>query len=99
MRPVQLVEGDKRLEYPVVQANLTQRYTARALAFIEKNQRQPFFLYFAHAMPHKPLAPSEDYYKKSGAGLYGDVISELDASIGQVLAKLKELQLDDNTRA
>jgi arylsulfatase A-like enzyme len=50
-----------------------------------------------HAMPHKPLAASEGFYKKSGAGLYGDVISELDASIGQVLAKLKELQLDGNT--
>jgi N-acetylgalactosamine-6-sulfatase len=97
MRPVQLVEGDTRLEYPVVQVNLTQRYTARALAFIEKNQHRPFFLYLAHAMPHKPLAPSEDYYQKSGAGLYGDVISELDASVGQVLAKLKELQLDEKT--
>ena len=48
-------------------------------------------------MPHKPLAASEKYYQKSGAGLYGDVISELDASVGQVLAKLKELKLDDNT--
>src|SRR3954452_25358589 len=48
-------------------------------------------------MPHKPLAASEKYYQKSGAGLYGDVIEELDASVGQVLAKLKELKLDDNT--
>jgi uncharacterized sulfatase len=97
MRPVRLVEGDKPLEYPVLQANLTQRYTARALAFVEKNRQQPFFLYLAHAMPHKPLAPSEAYYQKSGAGLYGDVIHELDASIGQLLDKLKELQLDDKT--
>ena len=97
MRPVQLFEGDKPLEYPLVQANLTQRYTARAVAFIEKHRSQPFFLYLAHAMPHKPLAPSEGYYQKSGAGLYGDVMNELDSSIGQVLAKLKELQIDDNT--
>ncbi len=48
-------------------------------------------------MPHKPLAPSEKYYKKSGAGLYGDVISELDASIGQIFSKLKELGLDEQT--
>jgi arylsulfatase A-like enzyme len=97
MRPVQLVEGDQRLEYPLVQATLTERYTARALAFLEQNRAQPFFLYLAHAMPHKPLAVSEAYYKKSGSGLYGDVLMELDACIGQLLAKLKELKLDENT--
>jgi arylsulfatase A-like enzyme len=97
MRPVQLIDGEKVVEYPVVQATLTKRYTDRALSFIERNKDKPFFLYFAHAMPHKPLAASEKYYLKSGAGLYGDVISELDASVGRVLAKLKELKLDDNT--
>jgi uncharacterized sulfatase len=97
MRPVQLIDGEKVVEYPVVQATLTKRYTDRALNFIERNKDKPFFLYFAHAMPHKPLAASEKYYQKSGAGLYGDVISELDASVGRVLAKLKELKLDDNT--
>ncbi len=80
-----------------MQATLTQRYTARALDFIERNKARPFFLYFAHAMPHKPLAASEDFYKKSGAGLYGDAVAELDWSVGQVLAKLKELGLDENT--
>jgi uncharacterized sulfatase len=80
-----------------VQATLTKRYTDRALKFIERNKTKPFFLYFAQAMPHKPLAASEKYYQKSGAGLYGDVIAELDASVGRVLAKLKELKLDDNT--
>src|SRR5215212_1170239 len=97
MRPVQLIDGEKVIEYPVVQATLTKRYTERALKFIERNKEKPFFLYFAHAMPHKPLAASEKYYQKTGAGLYGDVIAELDASVGQVLAKLKELKLDDNT--
>ena len=48
-------------------------------------------------MPHKPLAASEAFYKKSGAGLYGDAVSELDWSVSQVLAKLKELGLDDKT--
>lgn len=97
MRPVKLFEGDQPGEYPLDQTTLTQRYTDRALSFIDKNKSNPFFLYLPHAMPHKPLAASETYYKKSGAGLYGDVISELDASIGRVFAKLKELQLDDNT--
>jgi arylsulfatase A-like enzyme len=97
MRPVQLIDGEEVVEYPVVQTTLTKRYTDRALQFIERNKSKPFFLYFAHAMPHKPLAAGEKYYKNSGAGLYGDVIEELDASVGQVLDKLNELQLDDNT--
>lgn len=97
MRPVQLIDGEKLIEYPVVQATLTRRYTERALSFIERNKAKPFFLYFAHAMPHKPLAASETYYQRSNAGLYGDVVAELDASVGQVLAKVKELGLDDRT--
>ncbi len=98
MRPVQLLEGNARVEYPVVQATLTRRYTERALNFIERNRDHPFFLYLPHAMPHKPLAASEAFYKKSGeGGLYGDVISELDWSIGQVLDKLKQLGIDERT--
>lgn len=97
MRPVQLIDGEKPIEYPLVQATITERYTQRALDFIERNRAQPFFLYLAHAMPHKPLAVSEKFYKQSGAGLYGDVLAELDAGIGRVLAKLKDLALDDET--
>lgn len=97
MRPVQVLDGDRRVEYPVVQATLTQRYTARALDFIERNKARPFFLYLPHAMPHKPLAASDDFYQKSGGGLYGDAVSELDWSVGQVLAKLKALGLDERT--
>jgi N-acetylgalactosamine-6-sulfatase len=97
MRPVALYEGDQQVEYPIVQANLTRRYTERALAFIDQHRHSPFFLYLAHAMPHKPLAASEAFYKKSGAGLYADTVIELDWSIGQVLAQLKEAKLDEKT--
>jgi arylsulfatase A-like enzyme len=97
MRPVRLLDGEKEVEYPVVQATLTRRYTERAIRFIERNRDRPFFFYFAHAMPHKPLACSEPFYKKSGAGLYGDVMAELDWSVGRVLARLKELGLDERT--
>lgn len=97
MRPVQLIDGEAIVEYPVVQATLTKRYTDHALKFLERNQDQPFLLYFAHAMPHKPLAVSEKYYRSSGSGLYGDVMAELDDSVGQVLAKVKELGLDERT--
>jgi uncharacterized sulfatase len=97
MRPVQLLDGEQRVEYPVVQATLTERYTQRAIDFVRRNKERPFFLYFAHAMPHKPLAASEAFYKKSGAGLYGDVMSELDSSVGRVLAALVEFGLDERT--
>jgi uncharacterized sulfatase len=97
MRPVELRQGEERAEYPVEQTTLTQRYTERALAFIEKHKERPFFLYLPHAMPHKPLAASDVYYKQSGAGLYGDVIAELDDAVGRVLAKLKQLGLDERT--
>jgi arylsulfatase A-like enzyme len=97
MRPVQLLEGDRPVEYPLAQADLTQRYTARALDFIERNRSRNFFLYLAHAMPHKPLAASAAFYQKSGDGLYGDVMAELDGSVGQVMEKLRALGLADNT--
>ena len=97
MRPVQLIDGENVVEYPVVQANLTKRYAGRALDFIRRHKDAPFFLYFPQAMPHKPLAASEAFYKKSGAGLYGDALAELDWSVGQILTVLKDLNLDERT--
>ena len=98
MFPVQLVRNEQVAEYPVVQASLTRRYTEHTLRFIEQNKDRPFFIYLPHAMPHKPLAASDDFYTPETPGdLYGDVVSELDASVGRVLAKLKQLSLDDKT--
>jgi len=97
MRPVEVLQGTQVVEYPVVQTTLTHRYTDRAVEFIRKNRDRPFFLYFAHAMPHKPLAVAERYYRQSGAGLYGDVMTELDASVGAVLDALHEAGLDQRT--
>jgi arylsulfatase A-like enzyme len=100
MRPVQIVENEQVVEYPVIQAHLTRKYTDRALDFIERNYRrnQPFFLYLPYAMPHKPLAASEDFYTPDTPGdLYADVIRELDYSMGRILERIEELELDDNT--
>ncbi|MES2597454.1 MAG: sulfatase [Verrucomicrobiota bacterium] len=97
MRPVQVLEGAEVAEYPVVQATLTTRYAKRATDFIQRNKDKPFFLYFAEAMPHKPLASSEKNYKKSGAGLYGDALADLDDSVGAVLDSLKQNGIDDKT--
>ncbi len=98
MRPVILMENEKKVEYPVVQTSLTQRYTKSALEFIDKNKDKPFFLYLPQAMPHKPLAVSEDFYTPSTkADLYADAMRELDWSVGEVLKKLQENNLDENT--
>lgn len=97
MRPVLVSDGTKTVEYPVVQATLVKRYVERAVAFINANKAKPFFLYFPHPMPHKPLVASERFYRKSGAGLYGDAIAELDWSVGEVLDALNRNGLADRT--
>ncbi|MBI3279624.1 MAG: sulfatase [Acidobacteria bacterium] len=98
MRPVQIVHNERVAQYPVVQANLTRDYTRHAVDFIERNRERPFFLYLPHAMPHKPLAASDDFYKPGTAeNLYGSVIRELDWGIGRILSKLRELNLERDT--
>jgi arylsulfatase A-like enzyme len=98
MPPVVLLENEKLAEYPVVQATLTQRYTQQALQFIEQNKDKPFFLYLPHAMPHKPLVASEQFYTPEIRGdLYADVLRELDWSIGEVLTKVSALNLEQET--
>jgi len=98
MRPVQLIENMDTVEYPVDQRLLTKKYTAKALDFIDRNRHSPFFLYLAHAMPHKPLAASADFYSKGDhQELYNSVIRELDWSTGEVIAKLKKLGILENT--
>ena len=98
MRPVMLCRDEQAVEYPVVQNYLTQRYTAEAVEFIEEHADRRFFLYFPHAMPHKPLAASEGFYTpETRDDLYSDVIRELDWSVGQVLETLKRLGIDRRT--
>ena len=77
--------------------DVTRRYTDEALAFIRKNKDRPFFLYIAHSMPHVVLGATEPFRGRSERGLYGDVIEELDASTGEIVDLLKELDLDQNT--
>ena len=82
---------------PEFQKTLTTRATERAVSFIREHQDEPFFLYVAHSMPHVPLFVSEKHEGRSGAGLYGDVILELDWSFGQILAALERYGLEQNT--
>lgn len=79
------------------QSSLTTKITERSIDFIAKNKDNPFFLYVAHPQPHVPLFVSSKFKGKSKRGLYGDVIMEIDWSVGQILATLKEHDLDENT--
>jgi len=76
---------------------LTKMYTKEAVNFITENKNNPFFLYLAHNMPHVPIGASEKFRGKSEGGLYGDVIEELDWSMGEVLKTLKNEGLEENT--
>lgn len=79
------------------QTVITELLTDRAISFIERNKKRPFFLYLAHPMPHVPIGASKAFVGKSKQGLYGDVIQEVDANIGRILKKINQLGLDKNT--
>lgn len=76
---------------------LTKNLTEKAVDFIKKNRKEPFFLYLAHPMPHMPIHASKDFKGTSRRGKYGDTIEEIDWSVGQILTTLKKLNLDKNT--
>ncbi|MBN2138168.1 MAG: sulfatase [Sedimentisphaerales bacterium] len=97
MKPTPLMQDEKTIEEPADQTTLTKRYTENAIAFIEKNKKKPFFLYFAHTFPHVPLFASKDFKGKSIRGIYGDAVEELDWSVGQILETLRRRNLAENT--
>jgi arylsulfatase A-like enzyme len=92
-----LIEGEKVIAYNPDQTRLTTWYTEHAVQFIDRNKDRPFFLYVPHNMPHVPLHVSDKFKGKSSQGLYGDVIMEIDWSVGQILAALKRNELDRQT--
>ena len=95
--PLPLRHDDKVLELNPDQSKLTGWYTERGVKFIEANKDKPFFLYMPHSMPHVPIYASEKFKGKSSHGLYGDVIEEIDSSVGTILETLKKHSLDKNT--
>lgn len=92
-----LIKGNEVIEYNPDQDQLTTRYTEYAKSFIRENKNHPFFLYLAHSMPHIPLHVSDKFRGKSEKGLYGDVIMEIDWSIGEIYKTLRENGIADNT--
>ena len=90
--PLPLFDGNEVVDAevdPEDQTRLTTAYTERAVDFIEKNHERPFLLYLPHSMVHVPLYVSEKFAGKSGAGLFGDVMMEVDWSVGQINEALK----------
>ncbi len=94
---VPLKRNRETIEQPADQTTITKRYTEEVINFIKEKKDGPFFIYMAQSMPHVPLFPSKDFEGKSLRGTYGDVIEEIDWSVGQIISVLKENGLDDNT--
>ncbi len=98
--PLQLFDGEKVINSDVTaadQAKFTRQYTERVVDFIGRNKEKPFFLYVAHTMPHVPLYVGEKFKGTSAGGLYGDVIQEIDWSVGEILAALSKYGLEKDT--
>lgn len=97
MESVVYMEGNDVAEFHVDQRYTTKTYTEKAVEFINNHSDGPFFLYLAHSMPHVPIYASEKFIGTSNRGLYGDVIQEIDWSVGEVLNALEEKNVLDNT--
>ena len=94
---VQLMQDREFLEIEEDMGRLTGLYTEKAVSFLRNHKQGPFFLYLAHTMPHTIIGASESFLGKSPRGLYGDVIEEIDWSVGQILDTLRATGLDENT--
>jgi arylsulfatase A len=92
-----LYANDQKIEFPVDQKTLTRRYTEKAVEFIRSAGSKPFLLFLAHTAPHIPLHASHGFHGRSSAGVYGDVVEELDWSTGELLSALKEQGVLDDT--
>ncbi|MGB5170550.1 MAG: sulfatase-like hydrolase/transferase, partial [Eudoraea sp.] len=95
--PLPLYQNETVIDTITDQTFLTTEITARSIDFIKRNKDHPFFLYVPHPQPHVPLFVSEKHKGKSQRGLYGDVIMEIDWSVGEILKTLKEYNLEENT--
>ena len=93
-----LMKNNEVVEFPADQTTLTKRYTEHSVDFInEQAGKSPFFLYLAHTMPHIPIFASKDFLGKSKGGLYGDVIEEVDWSVGEIMKALEKKGVLNNT--
>ena len=97
MESVVYLEGNDVVNFEVDQRYTTRTYTEKATDFIARHEDDPFFLYLAHSMPHVPIYASPEFEGTSNRGLYGDVIQEIDWSVGQIIEALEKRNLLENT--
>lgn len=95
--PLPLYTNDQVVATDPDQSQFTKLFTERAVGFIQANKSKPFFLYVPHVMPHVPIFVSDHFKGKSGRGLYGDVIEELDWGVGEILSALKRVGIENDT--
>lgn len=94
---VPILHDTTEVERPADQHTITRRFTDQTISFIREHRDQPFFVYLAHNLPHIPLFAGQEHLGTSPRGLYGDVIEEIDAGLGRIMAALEELKLDRKT--
>lgn len=94
---VPIIHDEEEIERPADQFTITRRFTEKAIEFIRENQDRPFFVYLAHSMMHIPLFASPEFAGRNESGLYADALEEVDWSVGQIVATLKELGLEQRT--
>jgi arylsulfatase A-like enzyme len=94
---VPIMRNTEEIERPAQQTTITRRYTEETVKYINDNKDNPFFIYLAHNMPHVPLFRSSDFESKSERGIYGDVIEEIDWSVGQIRKALEDNGIAENT--
>ena len=95
--PISLYRQREAVETPAFQPTLTKRYTEESVRWIQERGSEPFFLFLGHSMPHVPIFRSAEFEGRSRAGLYGDVIEEIDWSVGAIVAALEEAGIAENT--
>jgi arylsulfatase len=91
------IDGERTIELDPDQSQFTRRLTERAVSFIERNKERPFLLYVPHIMPHVPIFASANFRGQSQRGLYGDVVEEIDWSVGEILGAIRKHGLDETT--
>lgn len=96
---IPLIRGREVIEYPADQSLFTKRYTEEAVEIIAEasTKEEPFFLYLAHNMPHIPIFPSKEFEGVSEGGIYGDVVEEIDWSVGEVMKAVEEADVREDT--
>lgn len=97
MPPLPFYDGEKIVETDPDQSLFTRRLTDRAVDFIRRKKAEPFFLYVPHIMPHVPIFASKMFQGRSPHGLYADVVEELDASVGEIVAAIDQAGIRDQT--